>query len=152
MRRLLTTVLAAGFAAIPVFAGALTLQADDPKANSEAMAQHAIVLAHTTACHSPADTVITATAEGIVNGKRVSTPLRVIRLKEAGYFAVTKEWKGSGAWVVKMIATNPEYKNYATSIVVPAEGAAAGRAAAKVFYHAATEDEVDSVLKQSTTE
>jgi hypothetical protein len=116
------------------------------------MAKNAIVVAHTTACHSPADTVITATAEGIVNGQRVSMPLHVIKLKEPGYFAVAKEWKGAGAWVVKMIATNPEYKNYATSIVVPADGGDASRARAKVFYHAPTAAEVDAVLNQGTAE
>jgi hypothetical protein len=151
MRRLLIAVLAAGFVAAPIFAGALTLTADDPKANPEAVAMHAIVAAHTTACHSPADTVITATAEGIVNGKRVSMPLKVIRLKEPGYFAVAKEWKDGGFWVVKMIATNPEYKDYATGIVVPADGES-GRSRAKVYYHAPTAAEVDAVLNQSAAE
>jgi hypothetical protein len=152
MRKVLIAVLATGFAAAPIFAGALTLQADDPTTNSEAVAKNAVVLAHTTACVSPEKTVITAAAEGIVDGKRVTLPLKVIRLSQPGAFAVAREWPGGGAWVVKMIATNPDYKNYSTSIVVPADSGAAGRARAKVFYHAPSEDEIDSVLKQATLE
>jgi hypothetical protein len=152
MRRLLTLFLAAAFTTGSVFAGALTLQLDDPTTNREAMAKKAIVAAHISACHSPEKTVVTATAEGIVNGKRESIPLKVIPLSEPGAFAVAREWPREGAWTVKMVATNPEYKDYATSIVVPIGGNAANRATAKVFYHAATADEVDSILKQATLE
>lgn len=152
MRRFLVAVLAAGFVAAPVFAGALTLQADDPTASPEAIAKQAIVVAHTTACVSPEKTVITATAEGIVDGKRISMPLKVIRLSQAGSFAVTRQWPTAGAWVVKMVATNPDYKNYATSIVVPAEAGVAARARAKVFYHAPSEDDIESVLGHATLE
>ena len=152
MRSLLTMFFAAGLATVPAFAGALTLQADDPSTNREAMAKNAVVTAHITACHSPEKTVVTATAEGIVNGKHQTISLKVIRLSEPGSFAVAREWPHGGIWTVKMIATNPDYKDYATSIVVPVGGHAANRASAKVFYHAASADEVDSVLRQATLE
>jgi hypothetical protein len=152
MRSFLTAVLATAFAAIPVFAGALTLQTDDPASNPEAVAKHAVFAAHITACHSPEKTIVTATAEGIVNGKRVTTPLTVIRLSEPGAFAVTRQWPQTGTWVVKMIATNPDYKDYATSIVAPADSGPANRAKAKVFYHAPSADEINSVLQPSTFE
>lgn len=51
-----------------------------------------------------------------------------------------------------MIATNPDYKNYATSIVIPIRNDTADPANAKVFYHAPTVDEVSWVLKQTTLE
>ncbi len=149
MPKLLATLLAATFASVPVFAGALTLQVDDLPTNPEARAKNAIVAAHITACHSPEKTVVTATAEGIVNGKHQTVPLHVIRLSEPGAFAVAKTWPGEGAWAVKMIATNPDYKDYATSIVVPVTRNATSRLSAKVFYHAASADEVVSVLKQA---
>jgi hypothetical protein len=152
MQRLLTAFLAACIAAAPVLAGALTLQVDDPKTNPEAIAKHAVVAAHITACHSPEKTSVTATAEGIVDGQRRSIPLKVIRLSEPGAFAVTHEWPREGKWTVKMIATNPDYKDYATSIVVPVGKDAVDPAAAKVFYHAASADEVGMVLKQATLE
>ena len=149
MRNILTAVLAAGFVASPVFAGALTLTADDPTTSKEAAAKYAVFAAHTTACHSPELTTITATAEGIVNGKRISVPLHVIRLSQPGYYAVAREWPNEGAWVVKMIAKNPEYKDYATSIVGPA---GASPAKAKSFYHVPTEEEIDLALKPGDLE
>jgi hypothetical protein len=152
MRSLLSKCFVAAFAAIPIFAGALTLQLDDPATSREAMAKNAIVAAHITACHSPEKTVVTATAEGIVEGKRQTIPLKVIHLSEPGAFAVAREWPRDGVWTVTMIATNPDCKDYATSVVVPIGGNAANRASAKVFYHAPSADEVDAVLKQATLE
>lgn len=148
MRNLLTLFLAA----VPLFAGALTLQIDNPAANREAMAKNAIMTAHITACHSPEKTVVTATAEGIVKGERQTLPLTVIRLSQPGSFAVAREWPREGSWVVKMIATNPDYQNYATSIVVPVDRNSATRESAKVFYHAPSQDEVDSILKPAASQ
>jgi hypothetical protein len=152
MRRLLFAVFTAGVTAVPVIAGALTLQADDVRSNPEAVAKKAVFAAHITACLSPEKTMVSATAEGIVNGKHMTIPLSVIRLSAPGAFAVAREWPHAGTWVVTMIATNPEYQNYATSIVIPVEPGPAVPSQAKVFYHAPSADEVDSVLKQSALE
>ncbi len=152
MRSFIYGSLAATLIAVPMFAGALTLQIDDAKANSEAVAQHAVVVAHITACHSPEKTTVTATAEGIANGKRQSVPLKVIKLSEPGAFAVTQEWPQDGRWTVKMVATNPEYKSYATGFVVPIRKDGPNRASTKVFYHAPSPDEVNSMLQQVTLE
>lgn len=142
------TFFALAFVAVPVFAGALTLQVDDIKTNPEARAQNAAVAVHTTACHSPEKTTVTAFAEGIANGQRQTIPLKVIHLSSPGAFAVAQQWPREGTWAVKMIATNPEYKDYATAIVVPIHN----KATAKVFYHAPSAEEIDSVLKQTTLE
>ena len=152
MHRFLNIVFATALAAAPLLAGALTLRIDDVKTNPEAVAKNAIVVAHITACHSPEKTKISATADGIVNGKRQTILLKVQNLSEPGAFAVARQWPSEGTWTVTMIATNPDYKNYATSIVVPIREDAADRADAKVFYHAASADEVSSVLKQTTLE
>jgi hypothetical protein len=144
--------LALFIAAVPVFAGALTLQLDDVKTNPEAIAQNAAVVAHITACHSPEKTTVTAFAEGIANGKRQTIPLKVTTLSQPGSFAVTHQWPKDGAWAIKLIATNPDYKNYSTAIVVPFHDDRTDRASAKVFYHAPSAEEVDSVLKPTTLE
>jgi len=144
--------LALFFAALPVFAGALTLQLDDVKTNPEAIAQNAAVVAHITACHSPEKTTVTAFAEGIVKGKRETISLKVSTLSQPGSFAVSHQWPKDGAWAVKMIATNPDYKNYSTAIVVPFHDDRTDRASAKVFYHAPSAEEVDSILKPTTLE
>ncbi len=141
-----------GFRGIARVCRALTIQIDDLKANPEAIAKNALVVAHITACHSPEKTTIAATAEGIVNGQRRTVPLKVLYLSQPGVFAVSHEWPRDGAWTVKMIATNPEYRNYATAVVVPIRNDAASREDAKVFYHAPSADEVNGVLKQTTLE
>jgi hypothetical protein len=110
--------------AAPLFAGALVLEIGNPSANPEAAAKHAVLVARMTACKSPEKTTVTARAEGLVNGTRQSIPLKVIPLSTAGTYAVTKEWPAEGTWTVRMIATNPDYKDYATSVVVPIENGA----------------------------
>jgi hypothetical protein len=115
MRKLLISAILA----LPLFAGALILQVDDPRSNPEAIAKSAVVVAHITACHSPEKTTVTAVAEGLVNGQRQSIPLKVVNLSQPGAFAIARQWPQQGTWTVKMTATNPDYPNYANTITVP---------------------------------
>lgn len=128
--------------AAPLFAGALLLQVGNPAANPEALEKHAVLVARITACHSPEKTTVTATAEGMINGVRQTIPLKVVPLSTAGTFAVTHEWPDQGTWAVKMIATNPDYKDYATSVVVPIEKNSGQFEAVKHYFHAPTEAEL----------
>src|SRR5690348_11267449 len=104
-----------------LLAGGLRLEVGNPAANPEAKAQQAILVARTTACQSPERTSIVATAEGIVDGSRRTIPLRVIPLATPGTYAITREWPVQGNWAVRMVATNPEYKDYATGLLVRME-------------------------------
>ena len=70
MRSLWNSLLALSILAAPLLAGALRLEVGNPATNQEALAQHAVLVAWTTACHSPQKTSLTATAEGVVNGIR----------------------------------------------------------------------------------
>lgn len=72
--------------AVPMFAGALTLQVDDSKTNADA------IVARITACHSPEKTTVTAFAEGVVNGQRQSITLKVSRLSEPSVFSAARNW------------------------------------------------------------
>jgi hypothetical protein len=78
--------------------------------------------------------------------------LKVIRLGAPGVFAVARQWPNEGVWAVRFVATNPDYKDYATGVVVPVHGDTYNRTAAKQFFHAPTANEVDSTLKQATLE
>jgi len=69
------------------------------------MAKNAVVVARITACSSREKTIVTATAESISGGKRISIPLKVTNLATAG----PKE----GTWAIVMVATNPDYMDYA---------------------------------------
>jgi hypothetical protein len=146
MRSLWKSLLALSLLAAPLLAGALRLEVGNPATDQEALAQHAVLVAWTTACHSPEKTRVTATAEGVVNGMRKSIPLKVFTLSAPGTFAVTREWPNGGIWAIKMVATNPEYKDYATSAVVPIQNNAAKLQAVKRYYHAPTENELSISL------
>jgi hypothetical protein len=146
MKNLLKPLFALSILVSPLLAGALFLEVGNPAANQEALAKQAVLVARITACHSPEKTTVTATAEGIVNGVRQSLPLKVISLSAAGTFAVTREWPEQGTWAVKMVATNPEYKDYATSVVVPLRNNLTQLSSAKHYSHAATKEEVSTAL------
>jgi hypothetical protein len=139
-------LLALSILAVPLFAGALLLDVGNPVSNPEAMKNHAVLVARITACHSPGETTVTATAEGMVNGMRKSIPLKVISLSTAGTFAVTREWPNEGAWAIKLVATNPEYRDYATSVLVPIRSDSVQLSAAKHYSHRPTDAEVSLAL------
>ncbi len=105
--------------AAPLFAGSLALEIGNPSANPEAMAKHAVLVARMTACTSPEKTIVAATAEGIVDGVLKSIPLKIVALPTVGTYAVAREWPAQGNWAVRMIATNPDYKDYTASVLVP---------------------------------
>jgi hypothetical protein len=132
--------------ASPVFAGALLLEIGNPSNNLEAKGKQAVLIARTTACHSPEKTAVTATAEGIVDGSRKTIPLNVIPLSKPGTFIVRRAWPEQGDWAIKMIATNPDYKNYATGVLVPVEKDSFQWAAVKHYFHAPSAAEIDAVL------
>lgn len=133
-------------AATPIFAGALTLELVNPAKSPETRAKHVVLVARTTACHSPEKTDITATAEGLVDGRRKSIPLTVIRLSTPGTFGVAREWPEQGVWAIKLVATNPDYKNYATGVLAPVEKDFVRWAAVKHYFHAPAATEIDAVL------
>lgn len=89
---------------------------------------------------------MSATAEGVLDGVRQSIPLKVISLSAAGTFAVTHDWPERGSWAIKLVATNPEYKDYATGIVVPVQNESVQLSAAKHYFHAPTNAEVSLAI------
>jgi hypothetical protein len=146
MKSFRKSLLVVSILSTPLWAGALLLQVGNPGSDPEALQNHAALVARVTACHSPAKTTVSATAEGVVNGIRQSIPLKVIALSTAGSFAVAHEWPEQGNWVIKMVATNPEYKDYATSVVVPVRGDAVQLGSAKHYYRVPTDAELALAL------
>jgi hypothetical protein len=135
-------ILALATTAPLLIAGALRLEVSDPANNPEALARNAVLVAKITACHSPEKTQVKAFAIGQVNGTRQRVPLNVLSLGTPGTYALTREWPTHGSWEVEMIVTNPDYKDYATSVVLPIHRNALDFAAAQHYYHAATEQEL----------
>jgi len=150
MRTIYKPLIGVSILALPLLAGALRLEVSDVAGKPEAQLKHAVLMARTTACQSPEKTTITATAEGIVNGVRRSIPLKVIPLATGGTFVIAREWPEQGTWAVKLVAANPEYKNYSTGVVVPFEKASIRLAAVQHYYHAPTDAEVAAALEKNT--
>jgi hypothetical protein len=146
MRTFYLLACAASIVAPSLVAGTLALQIGNPAGNPEAQEKNAVLIARVTACKSPEKTTITATAEGAEHGIRRSIPLQIVRLSTPGTFAVVHEWPEHGTWAVKLIATNPEYKDYATGVVVPFERNSFQWAAIKHFSHRPTDREVTEIL------
>jgi hypothetical protein len=146
MKSVWRSAIALGVVALSLFAGAVVLQIGDPALNPEALKNHAVVVARVTACHSPEKTVLSATAEGNVNGARKSIPLKVISLSAAGTFAITEGLPQDGNWAVKVVATNPDWAGFATSAVIPVRNHSVQFAMAKHYFHAPTDAEVSSAL------
>jgi len=95
-------------------------------------------------CADVANAQVTATAEGIVNGRRRSVPVRLVAATTPGAFAVSHDWPWEGAWVVHLTG---HCGASAASAVVPFGPNGFIRESSKFFPRAATADEVEAVLK-----
>lgn len=108
----LALVFANTFAPL-AFAGGFYLEVTRPT-NGDASLKDVVVLIHTWGCNKPEDARLTATAEGIVNGKRVSVPLQLTKTAK-GLVAIKKQWDADGVWV---LAITGEYLTATSSSLV----------------------------------
>lgn len=125
------------------FAGGFWMELGNPGANAEAKAKGAVLIARVTGCHDPAKATVTATAEGIVNGKRQSVTLKPVALSTPGMYAFTREWPAEGKWVVKLVGID---NDRTTSAVARMDSNGFDRASAKYFPRLPTASEVEAVL------
>ncbi|HYW43691.1 MAG TPA: hypothetical protein VE959_12595 [Bryobacteraceae bacterium] len=113
MRNTLPVLVLAG----QLFAGGFWLQLGNPEASVEARKAGAVVTIKAVGCHDPATAHVTATAIGMVDGRRQTIPLKVTRLSETGMFALSQQWPKEGRWVIELVGRNGEQF---TNTLVPA--------------------------------
>ena len=101
-----SSALAALASALPLLGGGFYLEVYSPTSSSEVQAKGAALVVQLTGCHRAEDGRLTATAEGLVNGKRTSVQLLVTRLGQPGAFAIAQQWPSDGKWVVHLRGTN----------------------------------------------
>lgn len=86
-------------------AGGFGLSARLPTGHPNPKAKGAALLVQAEGCHGPGATV-TATAEGIVNGRRRSVPLRLTKVATDSTgvitYAVARQWPTRGVWVLAL--------------------------------------------------
>ena len=85
-----------------LFAGGFYLTLGNPEASTEARKANAVLTIKASGCGEPAKAQITATAIGVVNGKRQEIPLKVTPLSEPGMWALTQQWPKEGRWVIEV--------------------------------------------------
>ena len=141
MRKTLLVAMAA--LAGQLFAGGFFLQLGNPEANTEAKKANAILVIQATGCHDPATATLTATALGVVNGKRQCIPLQITKLSGAGEFALTQQWPKDGKWVIELVGRNGEQF---TNTLVTAGPNGVDRLHAKYDMKAFSKTDVDSLL------
>ena len=130
------------------FAGGFQLEIQAPTSNEGEM-KGAALLIRTYGCHQPWDADVSATAEGVVNGKRQSIKLELTRTSQ-GVYAVKKQWPSQGAWV---IAITGQYNGITSSALVEmgTNGAVRitkeNRISSRIVQRKLTTEEVESALK-----
>lgn len=144
MRNMLRFVMPAMVLAGQLMAGGFYLQLGNPDASAEARKANAVLTIKATGCHDPATATLTATAVGMVNGKRQSIPLQVTKLSEVGMFALSQQWPKDGKWVIELVARNGEQF---TNTLVAAGPSGIDRLHAKWDMKAFPPNAVDAMLQ-----
>lgn len=116
----------------------------NPEADAEARAMHAAATVRVMWCHQPQDANVVGTAIGSVDGRRHSIPLKLARLSQPGFYAVTQQWPTEGKWVVQIVATQG---SAVTSILAGAGSAGVDRSSARQQQREPTAEEVEGFLR-----
>jgi hypothetical protein len=104
-------------AAVSLVAGGFALEIGKPSANPGAQAKNAVLVVRGYACAAPEKTTVSARAEGVVNGKRESIPLKLISLSGESTYAITRQWPAEGKWVITLVEANPRFPSQPSAIV-----------------------------------
>jgi hypothetical protein len=112
-------------ASLHVYAGGFYLNVKPVSVTNDAKAKDAAFVAFLAGCHDAEKGTVTAVAEGVVDGKRQSVPLKVVALDKAGWFAVQlgPQAKGveKGNWVLVVSGRHPAF-TVSTVASVPVSG------------------------------
>jgi len=138
-----TLLIAVAAMAGQLWAGGFFLQLGNPEANAEAKKANAVLVIQATGCHDPATATLTATAVGVVDGKRQSIPLQVTKLSRPGEFALTQQWPKDGKWVIELVGRNGEQF---TNTLVAAGSNGLDRLHAKYDMKAFSKSDLESML------
>lgn len=143
-------IAAALASAASLIAGGFLLELGKPSANPEAQAKHAVLVVRSIACVAPEKTTVTATAEGVLNGKRQSIPLKLIPLAGEGVyaqstFALTRQWPADGNWVITLMQANPNFRGQ-LGLLVKVNGDRVDWAAVTRLSRAPNAQDIDAAL------
>jgi hypothetical protein len=116
------TMLAMAALAGQLFAGGFYLTLGNPEANPEAKSANAVLVLRMDGCHEPEKATVTATATGVVDGKRQTIPLKLTKLSAPGTYALTQQWPKQGKWVLALSANDAEKRSTYTLVNAGPQG------------------------------
>ncbi len=131
--------------AAPMFAGGFFLTLGNPAASHDPAAKDAVMIVRPDGCHEPQKAIVRGTAEGLINGKRVSVPLHMVALSQPGMYAVKREWPAEGNWVLRLEAQDGDRH---TSAIVKVHAGGFDRKGAKYVMAKASNEDVESALRR----
>ncbi len=93
-----------------------------PPSPYDATTRDALLLVHAFHHGTPMNFPIEGTAEGSVEGKRRSVPLRFTRTSREGVFALRKQWPAEGSWVLAIAVTQETDSKAGALVQLGAQG------------------------------
>lgn len=119
-------------------AGGFWLQLGDPEASPEAKANHAALIVKAGGCHDPATAEVSGIVIRMVDGRKETTPLKLIRMKEPGTFSVLFKWPSDLPAVLEFVGHNA---GASTSMLVNVRGGTVERSSVRFYPHVPTAEE-----------
>ena len=138
------TIAALATAALAVAEG-FTFTIGSPVASQDFHFKGAVFVFRTEGCPGSAKPLLSATAEGIVNGERRSVALNVMPASKPGVYGIYQSWPAQGHWVVNLKGT---CGSSSAGAVVPVGPKGFIRESSKFFARPATESEIESSLRE----
>jgi hypothetical protein len=124
--------------------GLLTVLLGNPDASPEAHAMGAVVTAKLAGCYRPEAAKLSASAIGVVHGRRQTIELKLSALKEPGFYAVTRQWPDEGKWVLQFVADSNGMLG-STLVAVTANGV--DRKTMRQAMRAPSSEDVEALLQ-----
>jgi hypothetical protein len=121
-----------------------TFTIGSPVASQDGRSKLAAFVFRTEGCADPAQAMVDATAEGLVEGARKSVALKLTKLSTPGVYAVFPAWGPGGDWVVSLHGTCAAAS---AGALIPIRPDGFNRAASKFFPRPATRQEIDAALQ-----
>jgi hypothetical protein len=115
MKRTLMTIAAVLISTSVALAGGVQLRADVSKTPRNFKKGEAVLQVTTLNCGTPKTLPLEGRAEGVVNGRRQTVPLKVTKTGAVGVYDVAAQWPAEGRWV--LIFTTREYGQHGSLIV-----------------------------------
>jgi hypothetical protein len=95
---------------VPLFAGGLQVSLGNPEAVDSPAAKGALVTLRLSAHGRPVDnSIVKVTAEGLIGGRRVSQPVKLVEIPESRMLAIHWTRPAEGTWVLRLSGVNGQY-------------------------------------------